>query len=35
MLLGYIEQGIRSPKLETLFEIAKALNVNPKEIFEF
>jgi len=33
--IGYIEQGIRSPKLETLFLIAKALNIQPKDLFDF
>jgi len=32
--IGYIEQGIRSPKLETLYNIAKALKVKPKDLFE-
>jgi transcriptional regulator with XRE-family HTH domain len=33
--IGYIEQGIRSPKLETTFSIAKALKVKPKDLFDF
>ena len=33
--IGYIEQGIRSPKLETIFFIAKALKVKPKDLFDF
>lgn len=33
--IGYIEQGIRSPKLETLYFIAKALKVKPKDLLDF
>lgn len=33
--IGYIEQGIRSPKLETLFFIAKALKIEVNELFRF
>ena len=31
--IGYIEQGIRSPKLETIFNISNALNIEVKELF--
>jgi len=32
---GYIERGQRSPSIKTLEKIAKALEVAPKELFEF
>lgn len=32
--VGYIEQGIRSPKLRTLFQISNALNLNIKDLFD-
>lgn len=30
--IGYIEQGIRTPKLKTLFLIAKALRIDLKNL---
>jgi transcriptional regulator with XRE-family HTH domain len=33
--IGYIEQGIRAPKLRTLLAIAKALKIEVKELFSF
>jgi transcriptional regulator with XRE-family HTH domain len=32
--IGYIEQGKRSPKLRTLYQIAKSLQVNVSEFFD-
>ena len=32
--IGYIEQGIRSPKLRTLFLISKSLSVSIQELFK-
>lgn len=31
--IGYLEQGIRSPKLRTLFLISKSLSVSIQELF--
>lgn len=33
--MGYIERGQRTPSIATLEQIAKALKVAPKELFEF
>lgn len=33
--IGYIEQGIRSPKLRTIFLVSKALNISTKDLFSF
>ena len=33
--VGYIEQGIRSASLEIIFAISKALDTEPKNLFEF
>lgn len=33
--VGYIEQGRRSPKLSTLFEMATLYNVDIREFFGF
>lgn len=32
--IGYIEQGIRSPKLETIYNVSSALGVDVKELFD-
>ncbi|GBR76089.1 helix-turn-helix domain containing protein [Candidatus Termititenax persephonae] len=32
--IGYIEQGKRSPKLRTLYQIAQSLQVNVSEFFD-
>lgn len=32
--IGYLEQGIRSPKLRTLFLISKSLSVSIQELFK-
>ena len=33
--IGCIERGEKSPSLDIIFDIAKALNVEPKIFFEF
>lgn len=33
--IGYLEQGVRSASLEIIFAIAKALETEPKDLFEF
>ena len=33
--VGCIERGEKSPSLDIIFDIAEALNVEPKEFFEF
>jgi len=33
--MGYVERGQRSPSIKTLEQIAKALKVAPKELFDF
>ena len=33
--IGYIEQGIRAPKLRTLVALAKALKIEVSQLFDF
>ena len=33
--MGCIERGERAPSIETIDKLAKALNISPKEFFEF
>lgn len=33
--MGCIERGERTPSIETIDKLAKALNISPKEFFEF
>ena len=33
--MGYVERGQRAPSIKTLEQIAQALNVRPKDLFEF
>ena len=33
--IGYVERGQRAPSIKTLEQIAQALNVRPKDLFEF
>ena len=33
--IGYVERGQRAPSIQTLEQIAQALNVAPKALFEF
>lgn len=33
--IGGIERGIRNPSLKNIGKIAKALKVNPKDLFDF
>ena len=33
--IGYVERGQRAPSIKTLEQITQALNVNPKDLFEF
>jgi transcriptional regulator with XRE-family HTH domain len=33
--IGYVERGQRAPSIKTLEQIAQALNVPPKKLFEF
>lgn len=33
--IGYVERGQRAPSIKTLEQIAQALNIRPKDLFEF
>lgn len=33
--IGYVERGQRTPSIKTLEQITQALNVRPKDLFEF